>query len=159
EGNSIRSAERLTGTHRDTIMRLLVSVGARCRAFLDERMRGLELRHVEADEVWTFCLKKQGRLTPQEQDDPTIGDQFLFVAFDAPTKLIPTFVIGKRTQENTEAFMLDLAQRIVTPRLGEKGYRPQISTDGWRGYPGAIDLAFADTVRHGVLIKQFRESE
>ena len=27
EGNSIRSTERMTGTHRDTIMRLLVQVG------------------------------------------------------------------------------------------------------------------------------------
>jgi DNA-directed RNA polymerase specialized sigma24 family protein len=27
EGNSIRSVERLTGIHRDTIMRLLVRVG------------------------------------------------------------------------------------------------------------------------------------
>ena len=30
EGNSIRSIERMTGIHRDTIMRLLVRVGGKC---------------------------------------------------------------------------------------------------------------------------------
>lgn len=30
EGNSIRSTERMTGIHRDTIMRLLLRVGEGC---------------------------------------------------------------------------------------------------------------------------------
>jgi transposase-like protein len=46
EGNSIRSTERLLGVHRDTIMRLLVEAGNAAGAFLDDRMRGLRLRHV-----------------------------------------------------------------------------------------------------------------
>src|SRR5438552_3336863 len=82
EGNSIRSVERLTGAHRDTIMRLLVRVGGRVRELLDARMRGLLLAHIQADEIWTFCRKKQGRLTDDEKNDDSIGDQFLFGALD-----------------------------------------------------------------------------
>ena len=41
EGNSIRSTERMSGTHRDTIMRLLVQVGDGCERLLNARMRGL----------------------------------------------------------------------------------------------------------------------
>ena len=41
EGNSIRSTERMTGTHRDTICRLLVEVGNGCAQLLDEQMRDL----------------------------------------------------------------------------------------------------------------------
>jgi hypothetical protein len=52
--------------------------------------------------------------------------------------------------------MRDLAGRIVTPRLGQPGPRPQISVDGWRAYPGAVDLAVADTVDLGVLIKDYQ---
>ena len=159
EGASLRSVVRLTGTHRTTVIRLMLRAGDRLREFLGVRMRGLELRHIQADEIWTFCLKKQARLTPDEQDDPTIGDQFLFVALDQMTKLVPCFALGKRTRQVTEAFALDLAARIITPQLGEKGDRPQISTDGWAAYPNAIDLAFADTVRHGVLIKDYQQSE
>ena len=89
EGASIRSTERLTGVHRDTIMRLLVRVGNQCREFLDDRMQGLTLDHIEVDEIWTFCRKKEGRLTPEERDNPTIGDIYLWVPFDKDTKLVP----------------------------------------------------------------------
>ena len=36
EGNSIRSIERMTGIHRDTIMRLGVRVGQGCQRIMDE---------------------------------------------------------------------------------------------------------------------------
>ena len=36
EGNSIRSTERLTNTHRDTIMRLMVEVGGGCAKLMNE---------------------------------------------------------------------------------------------------------------------------
>jgi len=51
EGNSIRSVERLTGVHRDTIMRVLRRVGQYCERIMDREMRGLRLRRVEADEL------------------------------------------------------------------------------------------------------------
>lgn len=159
EGNSLRSTTRLTGIHRTTIMKLMNEAGDCLRKFLDVRMRGLKLRHLQCDEIWTFVAKKQARLTESERDNISIGDQYLFVALDQLTKLVPAFTIGKRTRENTESFMLDLSLRIVTPRMSEPGFRPQVSTDGWAAYPGAVDLAFANTVRHGVLIKTFQESE
>src|SRR5207249_1672810 len=72
-----------------------------------------------------------------------------------------SFVLGKRTGENTERFMLDLARRVVRldPALTAVEDQPLISTDGWAAYPGAVDLAFADTVAHGVIIKSYAESE
>ncbi len=41
EGNSIRSTERMTDTHRDTIMRLMVEAGDGCKALLDAEMQHL----------------------------------------------------------------------------------------------------------------------
>lgn len=139
EGNSIRSTERITGVHRDTIMRLLIRVGGRCLDFLDARMRNLRLKHVEIDEIWTFVLVKQAHIRG-DRDDSEIGDQYLFVGIDQETKLVPSFTIGKRTREVAERFMLDLAGRIVHgPR-----HKPQLSTDGFNPYPGAVDLAFVE---------------
>lgn len=154
EGNSIRSTERITGVHRDTIMRLLFRAGDYCLAFLDERMRGLRLDHVQIDEIWTFVRVKQGHIR-EGLDDAVIGDQYLFVGIDQKTKLVPSFTIGKRTAEVAERFMLDLADRI------DHGpeHKPQLSTDGFAAYPGAIDLAFADEVKYGQLIKSFTEGE
>jgi IS1 family transposase len=156
EGNSIRSTERLTRVHRDTIMRLLVRAGDLCREFLDERMRNLKLNHLQLDEIWTFVDTKQAHIKAERRGDDSIGDQFVFVAFDEDTKLIPSFAIGKRTAELTERFALDLADRIVHQ---EGKHIPQISTDGFAAYPNAIDLAFAREASYGVLIKSYSESE
>ena len=159
EGNSIRATSRMTGIARNTVTKLLVDLGAACMKFHDAHVRNVRVRRLQCDEIWTFVLKKQGKLKPEEQEKDNIGDQFLFVALDQKTKLVPTYTIGKRTRENTEAFMLDLSGRVNTPRLGEEGFRPLISTDGFNAYPGAVDLAFADTARHGVLIKDYANNE
>jgi IS1 family transposase len=150
EGNSIRSIERLTGVHRDTIMRLAVNVGGKCKKFLNAWLRNLKLRHVQADEIWTFVGCKQETLKRALVVNPTMGDQFLYVAFDQDTKLIATFAIGKRCTEVTQAFMYDLADRIVTDA-------PQLSTDGWQAYPNAVKNAFGDEIAYGQIIKEFAE--
>ena len=54
---------------------------------------------------------------------------------------------------------VDLAKRVICPdpALTDVEDRPLVSTDGWPAYPGAVDLAFADTVAHGVIIKSYAE--
>jgi IS1 family transposase len=150
EGNSIRSIERLTGVHRDTIMRLAVRVGGKCKNFLNAWQRNLKLRHVQCDEIWTFVGCKQHNINKTLVRIPEMGDQFLYVAFDQDTKLIATFAIGKRTVETTQAFMYDLADRIVSDA-------PQLSTDGFNAYPNAVRNAFGDEVAYGQVIKEFAE--
>lgn len=103
--------------------------------------------------------KKQHRLTNQEVSNTSIGDQYLFVALDLETKLIPSWVLGKRTAENAQALMADLAERIVAPPLFSQGSRLQISTDGFNAFPNAVDMAFAGTVNYGVLIKDYQPAE
>ena len=79
EGMSIRSAERLYGVHRDTIMRLGLRVGQACAAMLDRELRNLSCRHLQMDELWTFVGKKQRRIG--SDDDPRlVGDFWTFVA-------------------------------------------------------------------------------
>jgi IS1 family transposase len=158
EGNSLRSIAWLTGVHRTTTANLMVRVGARLQAFMDRRMRNLDLKHLECDEIWTFVLKKQGRLTEEDARDDTVGDQYLFVALDQKTKLIPAFAVGKRTSETAQRFTDELASRVAMADLFEEGPRPRISTDGWNGYPNAIDNSFAGRADYGQIIKTFQES-
>ena len=66
EGMSIRATERTTGIHRDTLCKLVVLFGTVCRKFLDERMRGLKLTHLQFDEQWTYVfeLSRSRRCVP-----------------------------------------------------------------------------------------------
>ena len=61
EGSSIRSIERVTGVHRDTIMRLGVKVGQGGTALMDAKMRNLECTRLEMDEIWGFVETFQGQ--------------------------------------------------------------------------------------------------
>jgi IS1 family transposase len=152
EGSSIRSTERFTGVHRDTIMRLLVEAGNKCQDFLDEYMRNVPKDHWEIDEIWTFCRKKEGKLTEAEKAERIWGDQYLFLGIGMKTKLVPSFVIGKRDGAHAREFMLDLAQRL------DLRYKHQLSTDGFDAYPNAVQKAFINTaVDYGVIIKHYRE--
>ena len=89
EGVSVRSTERMTGVHRDTIIRLMVQVGETCGAILDTMMHGLQSRRIEVDEVWCYVGKKQRHVRPTD-DSNKVGDFWTFVAIDADTKLVPT---------------------------------------------------------------------
>jgi hypothetical protein len=116
EGNSIRSTERLTGVHRDTICRLLVNFGGKCKEYMDSILRGLTLKHFEVDEIWTFVRKKQGRLHVEEKAERfDIGDIYLWTCLDNETKLVASFIVGKRSADNARKLMVDLRNRLVFP--------------------------------------------
>lgn len=169
EGMSIRATERTIGMHRDTICRLLVHFGTACQAFLDQRMTGLTLSHLQFDEQWTYVAKKQSRLTVDERADVCDkGDVYLWTCIDQTTKLMPSFRIGKRSADNARRFLMDVAGRLVFPKAGSAddhafthgSFTPivQISTDGFPAYPEAVDLAFGPFARYGVIIKEYRNA-
>src|SRR5687767_8263898 len=58
EGNSIRSTERITGVNRNTILDLLVLTGEKCERLLNDKIKGLAVRDVQADEMWGFVGMK-----------------------------------------------------------------------------------------------------
>lgn len=88
EGASVRSVERMTGVHRDTVLRLMVRVAETGKAFCDATLRDLDSKHIECDEIWAYVGKKQ-RHVGLDDDRRRVGDQYTFVALDADTKLIP----------------------------------------------------------------------
>lgn len=146
EGSSIRAIERMTGIHRDTIMRLGVRVGQGCAALMDFKMQNLPCRRLEIDEVWGFIGKKQNRVKPG--DDPQFGNVWTFCAIDAETKLVPVFrVESNRSLDTTKAFMKDLASRMRN--------RVQISTDAMRAYQEAVEAAWGEDVDYAQIVKVF----
>jgi IS1 family transposase len=149
EGNSIRSTERMTGTHRDTICRLLVDVGEGCAKLMDEEMRELRCRRIEVDEIWAYVGKKQRHMTPL--DDPRqVGDQYTFVALDPESKLVPAYRVGKRDLPTATAFIADLSERLAN--------RVQLSSDALAAYVDATESAFGAGVDYGQIVK-FYEAE
>src|SRR5580704_2889704 len=130
EGSSIRSIERITGVHRDTIMRLGVRMGQACAKIQDERFRNLNCNQIEVDEIWGFIGAKQ----KNARHAGAYGDVWTFIGLDSETKLIPSFVVGKRDVYHSRIFMEDLASRMAK--------RIQLSSDAMNAYADAAESAF-----------------
>jgi IS1 family transposase len=145
EGSSIRSIERITGVHRDTIMRLGVKVGQGCTALLDKSMRNLSCNRLETDEIWGFIGKKERNVS--KDDSPEIGSIWTWCAIDADTKLVPAFKVGHRNAATANLFMQDVASRMKN--------RVQISTDGFHAYAEAIRNSFGSDVDYGQIVKVY----
>jgi len=149
EGSSIRSIERMTGVHRDTIMRLGVKVGQGCTALMDAKMRDLSCTRLELDEIWGFVGKKDRNVRLNEPRP--VGNVWTFCAIDAETKLMPAFKVGDRSVATAKAFVSDVASRMRN--------RVQISTDGLRAYVEAIESAFGSEVDFAQIVKTYGHEE
>jgi transposase-like protein len=143
EGNSIRSIERMTGVHRDTVMRLGVRVGTACRQIMDEKMRDLPCKNLEVDEIWGYIGSKQKNAVRSGNH----GDVWTFICIDTDTKLIPSHLVGKRDLYHARAFMDDVAGRMKN--------RVQLSSDSLKAYTDATERAFGADVDYGQISKTY----
>lgn len=148
EGNSIRSTERITGLHRDTILKLLVMAGERCEKLLGSLIVNVPVRDVECDEIWAFVGKKEGHKTEAEKNNEGIGDAYCFVAIERNTKLVLNFALGRRNQATTGIFIEGLRHATASNHF-------QVTTDGFQPYVNAIGDTLADRVDFARLIKAY----
>lgn len=147
EGNSIRSTERITGLHRDTVMSLLVKAGTRCAALMSEKVRDVPVEDVQMDEIWSFVGKKESRRVYGDKDFQKIGDAWTFIAIERNTKLVLAFHLGKRTMGSTQRFMQKLA---IAASISQ---RFQLTSDGFKSYNHAVGTALWDRVDYAQLVK------
>jgi IS1 family transposase len=130
-----------------TILSLLVRVGEGCAAIMDQTLVNLPTERLELDEIWAYVGKKQRHVSILDLDPESVGDTWTYVAIDSDTKLVPAHLVGKRTAENTNAFVEDLASRLSK--------RVQISTDGLAMYVEAIHGAFGGNVDYAQIVKSY----
>jgi len=148
EGMSQRATERMCDVNRETVGTLSLRVGEACASLHDALMRNLQVSFIELDEQWAYVGKHQRFLKPG--DAPEMGDAYVFVALDATSKAVLSYVVGKRTAENTMLLTEDLSLRVIN--------RPQITADGFAPYPGAIRLAFGRNVDFAQAVKEYQSA-
>jgi transposase-like protein/IS1 family transposase len=151
EGNSVSSVERATEVHHTTILKLLVLAGEKSEHIMAAKLRNVEVRDVECDEVWSFIGKKQKRVRPD--DNQLLGDCYVFVGIERHTKLVLNIAMGRRDQSTTDAFVEGL--RHATARTPF-----QITTDGFAPYRSAITTTLHDRLTgFAQLIKVYRATQ
>lgn len=147
EGMSIRSTVRITGVAKNTIVKLLADLGQACSEYMDGAFQNLDCPVIECDEIWSFCYAKQKNVPDEFKGTAGYGDVWTWVAIDADTKLVPSFLVGERTSRDAYVFLTDLRDRLRPGRV-------QITTDGHQPYLRVIEPLFgSDRVDFAMLHK------
>jgi IS1 family transposase len=141
----MRATSRLADCSINTVTKLLIDVGVACSEYQDKAMRNLTCKRIQCDEIWAFCYCKQKNVAPENEDVLGYGGIWTWTAIDPVTKLVPSFIVGKRTAEYAEAFIGDLASRLAG--------RVQLTTDGLKAYVEAAEGAFGCDIDYAQLMK------
>ena len=97
EGVSIRATSRLVEVDKDTVNHWLPTLGLHSQGVMNYFFRNLHLGECQLDELWTFIYKKEKQLTALEKLAEVYGDAWIWIAFTPICKLVPVWVVGKRT--------------------------------------------------------------
>ena len=149
EGMSLRAISRIADVSINTVTKLLIDAGWAAEAYHDQVVRGIRARHIQCDEIWSFCYAKENNLLRARNAPGGAGDVWTWTALDTDTKLILAYLVGDRTTDAARDLMVDLRSRTVG--------QVQITTDGLRAYLEAVEEAFGDTVDFAQLIKIYEE--
>ena len=147
EGNSMRAITRLVGCSINTVTALLIDVGQACSAYQDKAMRNLPCKRIQCDEIWSFCYSKEKNVSAEDKGVLGHGDVYTWTSICPDTKLVPSFMVGKRDAEYAHAFIQDLASRLAN--------RVQLTTDGHKPYIEAVEGAFGGEIDYAMLVKHY----
>ena len=150
EGVSIRSITRMYGYSKNTVAKLIVELGAACSQYMNEHLVNLLCKRVQVDEIWSFVYAKQKNVTPNMLSERVAGDVWTWVAIDADTKLVCSWMVGQRDPITARDFIGDLAGRLTN--------RIQLTSDGLKTYLIAVDKAFGEDIDYAMLVKVYGES-
>lgn len=151
EGNPIRSTVRMTAVAKNTVIKLLVEIGAACSNYQDQVFRNLSCKRVQCDEIWSFVGAKQKNIKPEHfEDGGFAGDVWTWTAIDADTKLVPCWMLGSRDAQSANNFIGDLASRLSS--------RVQLTTDGHKPHLKAVKGAFGLDVDYATFVKIYGQT-
>ena len=144
---SMRAISRVADVSINTVTKLLEDVGAACSKYQNETLRNLTCKRVQCDEIWGFCYGKEKNVAPADKGVLGYGDVYTWVGIDADTKLIVSYMVGKRDADYALAFMEDLASRLAL--------RVKLTTDGHKRYLQAVEDAFGGAIDYTMLVKHY----
>ena len=145
EGISIRSIARLTGASKNTVAKLLADAGEACIAYHDANVRNVKAKRVQCDEIWSLCAMKEKNVPAAQRGQYGIGDVYTWTGIDSDSKLILSYLVGKRDAGYAKEFMSDMAGRLAN--------RVQLTTDGHKAYLSAVEVAFGADIDYAMLMK------
>ncbi len=151
EGNSLRASSRLADVSINTVTKLLAEVGQACSDYHDKALRNLPCKRVQIDEIWSFVYAKERNAPRAKWEAGQAGDVWTWTALCADTKLVLTWLVGRRDGNAATKFVCDLQGRLAG--------RVQLTSDGLKYYITAVEEGFGSAVDYATLVKHYGSTQ
>jgi hypothetical protein len=148
EGSSIRGAERVTGVHRDTLCRLLVTVGEGCAPLHRRLTAGFAPGQVELGEIHGILGMTEATKQRLGVENPRLGSVAAWVEMEPASKLVAAWGLGRPDSEARRA-RNELANggphaarhsQVLRAQLRRLGPRTQAFSRKWENLEAALAL-------------------
>jgi transposase-like protein/IS1 family transposase len=140
EGLSIRATSRLIEVDKDTVNHWLPALGLHSQGVMNYFFRNLHLEECQLDELWTFIYKKEKQLTALEKIAEVYGDAWVWIAFSPICKIVPAWVVGKRTLAHARRLVFRL-------KSASDGQIPFFTSDELPHYADALLEVYGEQVQ------------
>ncbi len=151
EGVSLRAISRMADVSINTVTKMLVDAGQACIAFHDTNVVNVKAKRVQCDEIWSFTYAKQKNVARAKAAPAGSGDTWTWTALDSDSKLLVSWLVGRRDARHAQILMDDVKNR-VTERI-------QLTTDGHKPYLNAVENAFGADIDFAMLVKLYGETQ
>jgi transposase-like protein/IS1 family transposase len=138
EGLNKSAISRVKGIAWNTVDRWLQRAADSCRRYNDQKIDGIAISELQADEIRTIITDKEQPI-------------WIFASIEVWSRLWPSTVVGRRSYGNTLALFRDISSRSNLGRV------PLIATDGFAFYTKVIRRVFGPACLYGQVIKTGRK--
>lgn len=144
EGVGVLATGRIHAVNNKTVLAVLKKAAQHVTAVQDALLFDQSVSECQLDELWSFVGKKEKNLDTVEKLSGDLGDAWIWIAFDAVSKVVLASVVGKRTVTNAVK-LLQQVKRVTarTPAL--------FSSDQFDPYRAALLTVY------GVLVQPPRK--
>ncbi|MCP4400852.1 MAG: hypothetical protein GY801_26570, partial [bacterium] len=97
EGVGINATARIQNVDKKTVLLVLAKAGEQVKTVSRSLLMNIKVTECQLDEMWSFVGKKEKNLDPVEKLQRSLGDAWIWIAFDAINKIVLAYIIGKRT--------------------------------------------------------------
>ncbi len=155
---SQRACERIFKVSNKTVAKLARDAGDMAIKFINQT-KGLNVRCIQGDEIWSFVKAKQKNVRRLKQPQVGAGTIWAYLAVCADSKFILTYELGDRRVPDARSFMKSVRSKLAEDENGRLIQRPQIITDGLKAYEEAGEIAFGDDADRAMLVKQYSNTD
>lgn len=117
ESVGVSSTSRIQKINKKTVLLALTKAGNHAKKVSRFFLKNMRCSECQLDEMWSFIGKKEKNLDSVEKLQGILGDAWIWIAFDAVTKIVLAYVIGKRTLAHAVSLLVEVKR--VTGEMPE----------------------------------------